>query len=70
MYTVSHTLDCYLRMRDDAIHFEKLLIRVSLRDVKLAHHGCPVALASAATEVRTIRESESEREKNTYNKKN
>lgn len=46
------TLDCYLRMRDDAVHFENLLIRVSFGDVKLPNHGGPVALASAAAEVR------------------
>jgi len=43
-------------MRDDAIHFDNLLIGVILRDVKLPHHGGPVALTSAAAEVRTIRE--------------
>lgn len=50
-------MDCYLRVRDDAVHFENLLIRVSLGDVKLPHHGSPVALTTAATEVRTIRET-------------
>lgn len=50
-------------MRDDAVHFKKLLIRVSLGDIKLPHHGCPVALTAAAAEARTIREPGSERRK-------
>lgn len=50
-------------MRDDAVHFENLLIRVSLGDVKLPHHSCPVALTAAATEVRRIREAGSESRK-------
>lgn len=48
--------DSYLRMGDDAVHFENLLIRVSFGDVKLPNHGGPVALAAAAAEVRTIKE--------------
>lgn len=39
-------------MRDDAIHFKQLLIRVSLGDVEIPHHSSPVALATAAAEVR------------------
>lgn len=38
-------------MRDDAIHFKKLLIGVSLGDVKISHHSSPVALNTAAAEV-------------------
>lgn len=44
--------DFNLRMGDDAIHFENLLIGVSLGDVELAYHGCPVALTTAAAEVK------------------
>lgn len=39
-------------MRDDAIHFKKLLIGVCLGDVKIPHHSSPVALTAAAAEVR------------------
>lgn len=39
-------------MRDDAIHFKELLIGVSLGDVKISHHSSPVALTTAAAEVR------------------
>lgn len=39
-------------MGDDAIHFENLLIRISLGDVKLPDHGRPVALALAASHQR------------------
>lgn len=56
-------MDCYLRMRDDAVHFDNLLIRVTLGDVKLPHHGRPVAFTTAATEVTTRRETGSERSK-------
>lgn len=41
----------YLWMRDDAIHFKKLLVGVSLGDVEIPHHGSPVALTTAAAEV-------------------
>lgn len=44
-------------MRNDAVDFENLFIRVSLGDVKLSHHSRPVALAAAAEEDRTIRQS-------------
>lgn len=43
-------------MSDDAVHFEDLLIRVSLCDVKLPHNGGPVALTTAAAEVKTIQD--------------
>lgn len=39
-------------MRDDAIHSNELLIRVSLGDVKISHHSSPVALTTASAEVR------------------
>lgn len=58
---ICNTLDCYLRMRDDAVHFENLFIRVGLGDVKLPHYGCPVALTTAAAEVRRERETGSEK---------
>lgn len=61
--SICNTLDCYLRMRDDAVHFENLFIRVGLGDVKLPHHGCPVALTAAAAGVRRERQTGSEREK-------
>lgn len=38
-------------MRDDAIHFQKLLVGVSFGDVEVPNHGRPVALATAAVEV-------------------
>lgn len=52
---------CYLRMRDDAVHLENLLIRVSLSDVKLPHYSRPIALTTAAAEVITITEMQSHR---------
>lgn len=45
-------MDFYLRMGDDAIHFENLFIRVSLGDVELTYDSGPVALATAAAEVK------------------
>lgn len=39
-------------MGDDAIHFENLFVGVSLGDVELAYDGRPVALATAAAEVK------------------
>lgn len=39
-------------MRNDAVYFKNLLIRVSLGDVELPYHGGPVALTTAAVEVR------------------
>lgn len=39
-------------MRDDAIDFKELLIGVSLGDIKISHHSSPVALTTAAKEVR------------------
>lgn len=35
-------------MRNDAVHFENLLVRIRLGDVELPHDGCPVALTAAA----------------------
>lgn len=49
---ITQPLDRYLGVWDDAVHFEKLLIRVSLGDVKLPHHGGPVALTTAAADVK------------------
>lgn len=51
-YRLINVLERYLRMRDDAIHFKELLIGVSLGDVKISHHSSPVALTTAAAEVR------------------
>lgn len=39
-------------MRDDAIDFKELLIGVSLGNIKISHHSSPVALTTAAAEVR------------------
>lgn len=55
------TLECYLRMRNDAVYFKKLLIGVSLGDVEIPYHGCPVTLTTAAAGVRTVREGRRER---------
>lgn len=49
-------------MRDDAVHFEFLFIRVGLGDVKLPHNSCPVALTTAAAEA-TERNDEGLRKK-------
>lgn len=47
-------------MRDDAVDFENLFIRVCLGDVKLPDYSRPVALTTAAAEIRAIREAGSE----------
>lgn len=44
----------YLGMRDDAVDFENLLVGISLGDVKLPDHGCPVTLTAAAVDVRVM----------------
>lgn len=49
---MTQPLDRYLGVWDDAVHFEKLLIRVGLGDVKLPHHGGPVALTTAAADIK------------------
>lgn len=43
-------------MGDDTVHFENLLTRVSLTDVKLPYNSRPKTLTAAAAEVRTMRE--------------
>lgn len=47
-------------MRNDAVHFENLLIRICLGDVEFPHHSCPGALAAAAAQLRFKREKQHE----------